>query len=320
MPLPSETLVLCPQQARRWVEFDAAWYQRTYSVAADDAGLLEDYLAVGQGLGRSPNVFFDEAWYLRRYPDVAEAVTAGHFRSGFDHYCRSGLQARSPHWLFDISFYEAGSPDLSAASLQAGGFINGYDHFLRVGSSEGRLAHPLFDSGYHAGLLTAETGEPDPTCPFAEYLYRLHRRGTDIATTIYFDAEWYSANYKQGGEYLSPLHHYLCADCPPVRDPLTDFSERYYLDRYPDVAEAVAGRVFPSGYMHFLRKGVFELRNPSRNVNLRYYWEHHVSVQRAVQNGLVRDAFAHLLAFASDQGLVRWTRKTGQVAKRDSRP
>jgi hypothetical protein len=53
---------------------------------------------------------------------------------------------------------------------------------------------------------------------------------------------------------------------------------------------------------------------------LRYYWEHHASVQRAVQNGLVRDAFAHLLAFASDQGLVRWTRKTGQVAKRDSRP
>jgi O-antigen biosynthesis protein len=310
MPSPSETLVASPRRARSWVEFDAAWYQRTYSVASDVPDLLADYLAAGQGLGRSPNVFFDEAWYLRRYPDVSEAIRAGHFASGFDHYCRSGQDTRSPHWLFNLDFYQSEWPDLTAAALREGGFANTYDHFLRVGSGEGRLGHPLFDSRFYGTLLTEIVGpsDPDPMCPFAGYLYRLNERGKDIATTIYFDAEWYVAAYPgwagAGDRFLSPLHHYLCQDAATANDPLAAFSEQFYLDQYPDVAAAVAGRVFQSGYMHFLEYGVFELRNPTRNINLRYYWEHHASVQLAVQSGQMRDAFAHLLAVGVRQGLM----------------
>ena len=33
---------------------------------------------------------FDETWYLEQHADVAEAVAAGHWKSGYDHYRRSG--------------------------------------------------------------------------------------------------------------------------------------------------------------------------------------------------------------------------------------
>ena len=76
---------------------------------------------------------------------------------------------------------------------------------------------------------------------------------------------------------------------------MADFSEADYLNRYPDVADAVTKGIFPNGYMHFLQSGVFELRNPSRHIDLRSYWEHNDAVRRAVRSGIMRDAFAHVL-------------------------
>jgi O-antigen biosynthesis protein len=118
---PKETLVLPQGEAITWNEFDTGWYRRFHCQGRDVQDALEEYLTVGQASGHSPNMFFDEAWYRRRNPDVAEAVQAGHFSSGFDHYCRAGFRTRSPHWLFDVSYYEAGSPDLTADSLTAAG-------------------------------------------------------------------------------------------------------------------------------------------------------------------------------------------------------
>ncbi|MBP6901951.1 MAG: hypothetical protein KBC73_17780 [Burkholderiaceae bacterium] len=33
---------------------------------------------------------FDESWYLRRYPDVANAVVLGQFESGYHHFHKCG--------------------------------------------------------------------------------------------------------------------------------------------------------------------------------------------------------------------------------------
>ena len=106
-----------------------------------------------------------------------------------------------------------------------------------------------------------------------------------------FDSAWYCANHASAaqaiaaGEFLCALHHYLCNDSPTAFDPLADFSEADYLNRYPDVADAVTKGIFPNGYMHFLQSGVFELRNPSRHIDLRSYWEHNDAVRRAVRFG-----------------------------------
>ncbi|MBC6478536.1 MAG: hypothetical protein GDA56_12900 [Hormoscilla sp. GM7CHS1pb] len=90
--------------------------------------------------------FFDEAFYLAQYPDVAAVVAAGAFASGRDHYDRHGrsegrLGSRSGSETnedFDEAFYLAQYPDV-AAVVAAGAFASGRDHYDRHGRSEGRL-------------------------------------------------------------------------------------------------------------------------------------------------------------------------------------
>ena len=106
-----------------------------------------------RALGHSPNIYFDEAWHLRRYPRVAEAVRTGRAASGFDAYCREGLHGRSPHWLFDEFFYRTRYADLTEACLAAEGAVNGYDHYLRHGDRAGRSGHLLFDPTTYAAQL-----------------------------------------------------------------------------------------------------------------------------------------------------------------------
>jgi hypothetical protein len=112
-----------------WATFEPDWYRSTYEEARDAAPeeAMRFYLDRGQRLGHAPNRLFDERWYLRRYPDVAEAVRAGDWESGFDHYCRQGFASRSPHWLYDDDLYRERHPDLSDALLTASGFPNRFD-------------------------------------------------------------------------------------------------------------------------------------------------------------------------------------------------
>jgi hypothetical protein len=39
-----------------------------------------------------PDEDFDEAWYLRKYPDVAAAVARGGWKSGYEHYSHTGRE------------------------------------------------------------------------------------------------------------------------------------------------------------------------------------------------------------------------------------
>ena len=100
---------------------------------ADPESVLRYYLQTGRQLGHSPNRFFDEAWHLRAYPDVAAALGRGAGASGFDLYCRGGFRARSPHWLFNKQLYRQRHPDLTDVALDSADMANGYDHYLRHG-------------------------------------------------------------------------------------------------------------------------------------------------------------------------------------------
>ena len=51
------------------------------------AGWILAFMAGGPG---APIEGFDEAFYLQAYPDVAEALAAGRFRSGLDHFEQIG--------------------------------------------------------------------------------------------------------------------------------------------------------------------------------------------------------------------------------------
>src|SRR3954452_19423302 len=99
-----DVLKLPAEAATAWAVFDATWYQRTYGDAirngearhefhehrperngvpaastTEPAELLQYYLETGQRLGHSPNRFFDEAWHLAAYPQIAQAVAKGYY-------------------------------------------------------------------------------------------------------------------------------------------------------------------------------------------------------------------------------------------------
>src|ERR1700710_604741 len=106
-----------------WSVFARAWCLRQYPDAERQMGALgiadpeQFYGEYGARLGHSPNMFFDEAWYMRENPDVADFVHAGGFPSGFAHYCHDGFRERSPHWLFSEKFYLASNPDVTRGVL-----------------------------------------------------------------------------------------------------------------------------------------------------------------------------------------------------------
>jgi hypothetical protein len=81
----------------------------------------------------------DEAWYLAHHPDVADAVRAGHFRSGEHHYVVHGiLEGRLPSKpAVDEAWYLATYPDVASA-VGCGRYASGRDHYVQDGWREGR--------------------------------------------------------------------------------------------------------------------------------------------------------------------------------------
>lgn len=305
-----EALRLVGETAIVWAQFDAVWYRTRYREAVEaipepsDHAILEFYLTVGQGLGHSPNRYFDEAWHLRAYPNIAAKVAEGEFSSAFDAYCRTGNQDRAPHWLFDELDYRQRYPDLTNDVIVETGLVNGYDHYLRHGDREARVGHPMFDPAYYlVNLDPAEAAIAADIGPFEHYLRRLDEGPVSFDTTRNFDRHFYVSRYHAASRapWRSALEHYLCNETPTLFDPLEDFSEDWYLASNPGFREAIKAGSYRNGYAHFLRHGARELRSPAPHIDLRWYSE-----QEPVREGLLAgetdDAFAHWLTIGKPNG------------------
>ncbi|MEM7227018.1 MAG: hypothetical protein AAF495_28885 [Pseudomonadota bacterium] len=115
-------------------KFDAAFYLNANPdvKAAIEGGAFEGilnggafahFVLVGEGEGRQPNggnlpdpdpqdpgftlLSFDEEFYLRENPDVAEAIANGSFQgTAEDHYISNGdFELRDPNAFFDVQFF-----------------------------------------------------------------------------------------------------------------------------------------------------------------------------------------------------------------------
>ena len=327
-----EVIKLRGQATIAWAEFDPIWYQQQYPdarIAAEaaeaegaDEAVLQYYLTTGQQIGHSPNPYFDETWYLRQNPEAAAAVSQGQYASGFDEYCRAGYGGRSPHWLYNDYLYGMSGEELIHETLRAQGFANRYDHYLRQGSRQGRLAHLLFDPVYYRTQIdAAEAVQADEQGAFQHFLHRIAGGRPAPRTSLYFDPVWYARSYPAvakdfGTTLVCALHHYLTNPAPAQFDPLPEFSELSYLDRYADIGAAVEAGTVRNGYQHFLTNGVFELRSPNDTINLRHYVSSHASVSVDLDAGRVRDAFAHVLAFGQAEGLEQAPIEEGSEEER----
>lgn len=85
-------------------------------------------------------IHFDEAWYLERNPDVAEAIERGEVESAAVHYREAGyFEHRMPYDIaVDEVFYLSEYPDVAAAVAE-GHFGSAEGHFAAMGFAEGRL-------------------------------------------------------------------------------------------------------------------------------------------------------------------------------------
>ncbi len=214
-----------------------------------------------------PNLYFDEAWYLRRYPGVRDEVLTGVWPSGFAHFRQHGHLDLSPHWLFDPGFYREQVRQARGRDLDPPADGDPYDHFLRIGQHEGLSGHRLFDPAVYAALAPFDIARRiRQDGPFTTLLLHLHAGGTEPAVSLLFDPAWYLRTYPAvaaevaAGRWRGALHHYLTNDTPTAFDPSSRFSEHAYLTNCPDVAAAIAAGGFRNGFDHFLRHGRAEGR------------------------------------------------------------
>ncbi len=105
--------------------------QSTASLALDDLHrMIRQLLAP---------IVVDEAWYLRRYPDVAAAIQQGRAKSARDHFFNNGyFEGRWPTPIIvDEAWYLAEYPEVAQA-VRAGVVDSAQKHFEENGYSEGR--------------------------------------------------------------------------------------------------------------------------------------------------------------------------------------
>lgn len=130
-------------------DFDIDWYASTHLAHAGGAvNPLAHYLAAGRAMGleirpvRDPDAdlireagVFDAAYYLDRYPDLAE--------TGVDplaHYLKHGAaEGRNPSAMFDTRYYLRNNPDVARSKA------NPLVHFCQIGWKELRNPSRAFD-------------------------------------------------------------------------------------------------------------------------------------------------------------------------------
>lgn len=183
-------------------------------------------------LPETPPANWNEALYLRLYPDVAAEVQRGTFSSGYHHYRTAGhaegRQTGAPRDWSDALYLRI-YPDV-AAEVRRGTFISGFHHYLVAGRAEGR-----------------QSGTPPPGWNDAQYL----RVYPDVAAEV------------QRGTFVNGYHHYLVAGRAEGRQdgtPPRDWNEELYLRINTDVKKEIARGTFSSGYHHYLAAGKKENR------------------------------------------------------------
>lgn len=102
----------------------------------------EDYLAMLRRVIAGIEV--DEDWYLRRYPDIADAIAQGIVKSAQEHFVNDGyFEGRQPFPIrVNERWYLMNNVGV-ADYVRQGKLESGQQHFEEHGYTEGRLPFPV---------------------------------------------------------------------------------------------------------------------------------------------------------------------------------
>src|SRR4051812_11105310 len=91
----------------------------------------------------------------------------------------------------------------------------------------------------------------------------------------------------------------------PLITAQSEFDERYYLETYSDVAQAVTERVFESGWHHYVKTGFRERRAVRASFfDEGYYLKSYPQVSADISAGLATSATEHYLIFGQARGYL----------------
>jgi polysaccharide pyruvyl transferase WcaK-like protein len=151
--------------------------------------------------------YFDEEWYLKRYPDVKRAIDAGHQKSALSHYLTSGKAEGREPFGFDEEWYLNRNPDV-VASVSAGRCASALEHFLAHGRREGRRpvppvvvsATPVYAYGaYGTNNVGDEAIFQGILEEFGDVIQIFHQRPSHNNAISIGDAVLYTGLFKPGG-------------------------------------------------------------------------------------------------------------------------
>ena len=217
-----------------------------------DLAEIAAYVRRGPEPAVTPATLFDQAWYLRAYPEAAASGLAP-----LTHYlARGSARGHSPHPLFHPDYYAAHN----AAEL-AETQVSPLEHYLRQGAARGRNPHPLFDVLHYAAQGPDLTTDEDPA---SHYVRAGWRQG--LSPHPLFDGAWYGRQTAPEAAEVPPLAHYLTVGWRQGLTPHPLFDPAWYLEQNPDVAE-----LGTEPMTHFLTGGSAEGRSPSPWFNLAHY-------------------------------------------------
>ena len=104
---------------------------------------------------------FSAEFYLKSYPDIADAYAAGNIADLHQHFINTGyLEGRQGAPVaVDEAFYAATYPDVAKA-VAKGRITSGSDHYLRSGAAEGRLPNAALRPAVEHWMSLLNTDPP----------------------------------------------------------------------------------------------------------------------------------------------------------------
>lgn len=215
----------------------------------------------------SQNSLFDEHYYLQQNPDVAAAVKAGEFATGYDHYIQYGqYEGRSPSPYWNEAWYLQENPDVAAA-VQNHTVSSGFMQYYLYGQYENRGGLLYFNTQYYlnnnpnvAAAITAGTYTSafEHFCDVGQY--------EGLSPMLYFSSTVYDADnsdifpYVTGEPFSSDFEQFVEYGQFEGRVASNYYNEATYLADNADVAAAVQSHEFPDGFIHWLEYGQYEGR------------------------------------------------------------
>ena len=178
-------------------------FPRKKLTAINDTHLAETYSQdINQQIELIKNSdYFDENWYLHKYPEVKN-----NYKNIVAHYLLQGYkEGKSPGPNFDNNFYLRENSDVASSNA------NPLIHYLNFGRFERRAANIKERIKFENLNL--------------------------IDNCSYFDEKWYLDNYPEIADVnIKPNLHYLIYGYKEGKNPGPEFDNNWYLNYYKDVA------------------------------------------------------------------------------------